>query len=339
MSMADGYAQASGNLAVLNLHVAPGLGNAMGMLYDAMKANAPVLVTAGQQDNEYLVTEPVSDRRSADLGAAVRQMGRRSASRRRSADLRASRDKNRAGAADRPGVLVAARRHPQERRRHRHARTDAHRAAHARRCRRGRRRGRVAGQGRAAGHHRRRRRGAEPRAQRARRTRRGHRRAGLCRVHPEHRLFSGIASALSRHDDPHPGGRARGAGKTRFAVFGRRRFVHLVVAVENRSLADGPAAHSSGHRPLADRQELSGQGRDPRRSEGDLAGHHRGRRHTYDRERQERCCSAAEIRDRDDQKRSRRVPRQGPRHGRQDAGAAAWHCSKRSAPCCRRTPW
>ena len=31
--MADGYAQASGNLAVLNLHVAPGLGNAMGMLY------------------------------------------------------------------------------------------------------------------------------------------------------------------------------------------------------------------------------------------------------------------------------------------------------------------
>src|SRR6202167_113981 len=59
MCMADGYAQASGDLAVLNLHVAPGLGNAMGMLYDAMKANAPVLVTAGQQDLEYLVTEPV----------------------------------------------------------------------------------------------------------------------------------------------------------------------------------------------------------------------------------------------------------------------------------------
>ena len=30
MAMADGYAQASGNVAVLNLHVAPGLGNAMG---------------------------------------------------------------------------------------------------------------------------------------------------------------------------------------------------------------------------------------------------------------------------------------------------------------------
>jgi len=69
MAMADGYAQASGQLAVLNLHVAPGLGNAMGMLYDAMKANAPVLVTAGQQDSDYLVTEPVL---TADLPTLAR---------------------------------------------------------------------------------------------------------------------------------------------------------------------------------------------------------------------------------------------------------------------------
>jgi benzoylformate decarboxylase len=69
MSMADGYAQASGGLAVLNLHVAPGLGNAMGMLYDAMKANSPVLVTAGQQDFEYLATEPIL---SADLPTLAR---------------------------------------------------------------------------------------------------------------------------------------------------------------------------------------------------------------------------------------------------------------------------
>ncbi len=41
MAMADGYAQASGKLGVVNLHVAPGLGNAMGMLYDAQKAGAP----------------------------------------------------------------------------------------------------------------------------------------------------------------------------------------------------------------------------------------------------------------------------------------------------------
>jgi benzoylformate decarboxylase len=64
MAMADGYAQASGKLTVLNLHVAPGLGNAMGMLYDAQKAGSPILVTAGQQDQEYIVTEPIL---SADL--------------------------------------------------------------------------------------------------------------------------------------------------------------------------------------------------------------------------------------------------------------------------------
>ncbi len=59
MSMADGYAQASGKLAVVNLHVAPGLGNAMGMLYDAQKAGAPILVTAGQHEQSFNVTEPI----------------------------------------------------------------------------------------------------------------------------------------------------------------------------------------------------------------------------------------------------------------------------------------
>jgi benzoylformate decarboxylase len=69
MAMADGYAQASGKLAVLNFHVAPGLGNAMGMLYDAQKAAAPILLTAGQQDTEYLATEPIL---SADLATLAR---------------------------------------------------------------------------------------------------------------------------------------------------------------------------------------------------------------------------------------------------------------------------
>src|SRR6202790_1905502 len=69
MAMADGYAQASGKLAVLNLHVAPGLGNAMGMLYDAQKASSPVFLTAGQQDTEFLATEPIL---SADLATLAR---------------------------------------------------------------------------------------------------------------------------------------------------------------------------------------------------------------------------------------------------------------------------
>src|SRR5262245_19673288 len=69
MAMADGYAQATGRLTVANFHVAPGLGNAMGMLYDAQKAASPILVTAGQQDQEYIVTEPIL---SADLPRLAR---------------------------------------------------------------------------------------------------------------------------------------------------------------------------------------------------------------------------------------------------------------------------
>jgi benzoylformate decarboxylase len=84
MAMADGYAQASGKLTVLNLHVAPGLGNAMGMLYDAQKAGAPILVTAGQQDLEYLATEPIL---SADLPRLAQPFVKFSAQVDRLADL------------------------------------------------------------------------------------------------------------------------------------------------------------------------------------------------------------------------------------------------------------
>jgi benzoylformate decarboxylase len=59
VAMADGYAQASGRLGVVNVHVAPGLGNALGMLYDAQKAGAPLLVTAGQHDQGFNATEPI----------------------------------------------------------------------------------------------------------------------------------------------------------------------------------------------------------------------------------------------------------------------------------------
>jgi benzoylformate decarboxylase len=71
MAMADGYAQASGKLAVVNLHVAPGLGNAMGMLYDAQKAGSPILVTAGQHEQTFTATEPIL---WADLPTIARPM-------------------------------------------------------------------------------------------------------------------------------------------------------------------------------------------------------------------------------------------------------------------------
>ena len=59
IAMADGYAHASGRLAAVNVHVAPGLGNAMGMLYDAHEAGTPLLVTAGQHDQAMNLTEPI----------------------------------------------------------------------------------------------------------------------------------------------------------------------------------------------------------------------------------------------------------------------------------------
>src|SRR5690606_5870694 len=37
VGMADGYAMASGRLGVVNLHISCGLGNAMGMLYNAFR--------------------------------------------------------------------------------------------------------------------------------------------------------------------------------------------------------------------------------------------------------------------------------------------------------------
>jgi benzoylformate decarboxylase len=49
VGMADGYAQASGRVAHVNLHTAPGVGNAMGALFNAQANKAPLLVTAGQQ--------------------------------------------------------------------------------------------------------------------------------------------------------------------------------------------------------------------------------------------------------------------------------------------------
>jgi benzoylformate decarboxylase len=59
LGAASYYAQASGQAAVVNLHVAPGLGNALGMLYNAFKARAPLVVTAGQQDTRLRLRGPV----------------------------------------------------------------------------------------------------------------------------------------------------------------------------------------------------------------------------------------------------------------------------------------
>jgi len=59
VTMADAYAQVSGNVAVANLHVGPGLGNGLGSLYNAWEGQTPLIVTAGQQDNRMRLREPL----------------------------------------------------------------------------------------------------------------------------------------------------------------------------------------------------------------------------------------------------------------------------------------
>jgi len=58
MAMADGYAQATGRPALVNLHTFGGMGHAMGNLICAYYNKTPLIVTAGQQNREMLLLEP-----------------------------------------------------------------------------------------------------------------------------------------------------------------------------------------------------------------------------------------------------------------------------------------
>lgn len=49
VGMADGFAQASGRVTHVNLHTAPGVGNAIGAIFNAQANHSPLLITAGQQ--------------------------------------------------------------------------------------------------------------------------------------------------------------------------------------------------------------------------------------------------------------------------------------------------
>jgi benzoylformate decarboxylase len=59
VAMADGFSRASGRLVACNVHVAPGLGNAMGSLYNAKFTGTPMILTAGQQEQGHGLTEPL----------------------------------------------------------------------------------------------------------------------------------------------------------------------------------------------------------------------------------------------------------------------------------------
>lgn len=59
VAMADGFSRTSGQLVAANVHVAPGLGNAMGALYNAKFTGTPMILTAGQQEQGHGLMEPL----------------------------------------------------------------------------------------------------------------------------------------------------------------------------------------------------------------------------------------------------------------------------------------
>src|ERR1700745_2781597 len=52
VAMADGFAQATGKPALLNLHTSAGTGNGMGNIMTAFQNKTPLIITAGQQKTE-----------------------------------------------------------------------------------------------------------------------------------------------------------------------------------------------------------------------------------------------------------------------------------------------
>ncbi len=68
VGMADGYAQATGRVTHVNLHTAPGVGNAVGGIYNAQSNKSPLLITAGQQVRAQITMEANLTNREATYG-------------------------------------------------------------------------------------------------------------------------------------------------------------------------------------------------------------------------------------------------------------------------------
>ena len=68
VGMADGYAQATGRPTHVNLHTAPGVGNAVGGIFNAQANKSPLVITAGQQVRPQITIEANLTNREAIIG-------------------------------------------------------------------------------------------------------------------------------------------------------------------------------------------------------------------------------------------------------------------------------
>ena len=57
-SMADGFAQQTGNAVLVNLHSAGGVGHSLGAVFGAYRNRTPMIVLAGQQERRLLPDDP-----------------------------------------------------------------------------------------------------------------------------------------------------------------------------------------------------------------------------------------------------------------------------------------
>jgi len=69
VAMADGYARAAGSPALVQLHTGVGLGNGIGMLYQAKRGHSPLVVIAGEAGIAY---DAMDSQMAADLVAMAR---------------------------------------------------------------------------------------------------------------------------------------------------------------------------------------------------------------------------------------------------------------------------
>jgi benzoylformate decarboxylase len=68
VGMADGFAQATGRPTHVNLHTAPGVGNAVGGIFNAQANKSPLVITAGQQVRPQIMIEANLTNRDPTVG-------------------------------------------------------------------------------------------------------------------------------------------------------------------------------------------------------------------------------------------------------------------------------
>ncbi|GGJ52175.1 thiamine pyrophosphate-binding protein [Deinococcus roseus] len=69
VAMADGYARALNHPALVQLHSSVGVGNGIGMIYQAMRGHAPLVVIAGEAGTQY---DPMDAQMAVDLVAMAK---------------------------------------------------------------------------------------------------------------------------------------------------------------------------------------------------------------------------------------------------------------------------